>query len=119
MPVPAIAALLFAGGLSSSSAFGAEAVLEEVLVTARKLEESLQETPVAVTAISASQIEELGLSGLADISKITAGLIFDSEFGRGANRPVIRGQANILADSGVSYFIDGVYISGSIDDYDL
>ena len=119
VPVPSIAALLFAGGLSSSSAFGADTVLEEVLVTARKLEESLQETPVAVTAISASQIEELGLSGLADISKITAGLIFDSEFGRGANRPVIRGQANILADSGVSYFIDGVYISGSIDDYDL
>ena len=83
------------------------------------MEEGLQDTPVAVTAISASQLEELGILSLADISKMTAGLVFDSEFGRGANRPVIRGQANILNDSGVSYFIDGVYISGAIDDYDL
>ena len=100
-------------------ALGQEALVEEVLVTARKLEENLQEAPVTVTAINAAQMENWGLDGLADISKITAGLIFDSEFARGANRPVIRGQANILADSGVSYFIDGVYISGSIDDYDL
>ncbi len=93
--------------------------IEEVLVTARKVEESIQDTPVAVTAISAEQIAELGLLGLADVAKMTAGLIFDSEFSRGANRPVIRGQANILGDSGVSYFIDGVYVYGSIDDYDL
>ena len=46
-------------------------------------------------------------------------MVFDSEFGRGGNRPVIRGQANILGNSGVSYFIDGVYVSGSIDDYDI
>ena len=100
-------------------AFSAEGVVEEVVVTARKVEEGLQDTPVAVTAISASQIDELGILSLADISKMTAGLVFDSEFGRGSNRPVIRGQANILNDSGVSYFIDGVYISGAIDDYDL
>ena len=102
-----------------SAAIGQEALMEEVVVTARKLEENLQETPVAVTAINAAQLENWGLDSLADISKTTAGLIFDSEFARGSNRPVIRGQANILADSGVSYFIDGVYISGSIDDYDL
>ncbi|MEJ2534659.1 MAG: TonB-dependent receptor [Gammaproteobacteria bacterium] len=96
-----------------------EMALEEVIVTARKLEDTIQEVPVAVTAISADMIQDLGVQNLTDISKITAGLIFDSEFARGANRPVIRGQANILGDSGVSYFIDGVYISGSIDAYDL
>ncbi len=114
---PALAALALPG--LPAPAFSAENVVEEVVVTARKVEEGLQDTPVAVTAISASQLEELGILSLADISKMTAGLVFDSEFGRGANRPVIRGQANILNDSGVSYFIDGVYISGAIDDYDL
>lgn len=94
-------------------------ILEEVVVTARKITENIQEVPVAVTALSADYMADQGISDLSDISKVTAGLVFDSEFGRGANRPVIRGQANILGDSGVSYFIDGVYISGSIDDYDL
>lgn len=93
--------------------------LEEVVVTARKQVETLQTVPVAITAISASTIEDLGLNDLADISKITAGLVFDNEFSRTSNRPVIRGQANIQGSSGVSYFIDGVYISGSIAAYDL
>ena len=102
-----------------SDATAASGPIEEIVVTARKRSESLQDTPVAVTALTSEQIADFGAQSLADISKMTAGLLFDSEFGRGANRPVIRGQANILGASGVSYFIDGVYVSGSIDDYDL
>ena len=119
LPALVLAAALGLPSAVAQEGAGGNAIVEEVIVTARKLEESLQETPVAVTAVTAAQMESWGLDGLADISKITAGLIFDSEFARGANRPVIRGQANILNDSGVSYFIDGVYVSGSIDDYDL
>ena len=119
LPALVLAAALGRPSAVAQEGAGGNAIVEEVIVTARKLEESLQETPVAVTAVTAAQMESWGLDGLADISKITAGLIFDSEFARGANRPVIRGQANILNDSGVSYFIDGVYVSGSIDDYDL
>lgn len=123
-----LAALLPAGvlALGAGSALAQEQdqadsdmMLEEVIVTARKVEESLQEVPVAVSALSADYMADLGITDLSDISKVTAGLVFDSEFARGANRPVIRGQANILGGSGVSYFIDGVYITGSIDDYDL
>ena len=119
LPALVLAAVLGLPPAAAQERAGGNGIVEEVIVTARKLEESLQETPVAVTAVTAAQMESWGLDGLADISKITAGLIFDSEFARGANRPVIRGQANILNDSGVSYFIDGVYVSGSIDDYDL
>ena len=119
LPALVLAAVLGLSPVVAQERAGGNGIVEEVIVTARKLEESLQETPVAVTAVTAAQMESWGLDGLADISKITAGLIFDSEFARGANRPVIRGQANILNDSGVSYFIDGVYVSGSIDDYDL
>lgn len=96
-----------------------EARQDVITVTARKTEESVQETPVAVSVVSADTIENLSLVDLSDISKLTAGLSFDNEFGRDSNRPVIRGQANILGASGVSYFIDGVRISGAITDYDL
>ena len=109
-------------GIAAPS-YGAEEsageMIEEVVVTARKRTEGLQDVPVAVTALTSDQIAEFGIQDLSDVSKITAGLIFDSEFARGSNRPVIRGQANILGESGVSYFIDGLYVSGSIDDYDL
>lgn len=96
-----------------------EARQDVITVTARKTEESVQEIPVAVSVVSADTIDNLSLVDLSDISKLTAGLSFDNEFGRDSNRPVIRGQANILGASGVSYFIDGVRISGAITDYDL
>lgn len=115
----AIAAALFGSlAISTPLQLYAQAV-EEIIVTARKKDESIQEVPVAVTAISANMVEQLGLQDLDDIAKFTAGMTFDPEFSRTSNRPVIRGQANILGDSGVSYFIDGVYITGSINDYDI
>jgi outer membrane receptor protein involved in Fe transport len=115
----AFTAATIAGGAALPALAQDPALLEEILVTARKKEESIQEVPVAVTAISASMIQSMNLQNLDDIAKVTAGLTFDPEFSRTSNRPVIRGQANILGDSGVSYFIDGVYITGSINDYDI
>lgn len=92
---------------------------DEIVVTARKKDENIQDVPLAVTAVSASMIQAMNIQDLDDIAKITAGMTFDPEFSRTSNRPVIRGQANILGASGVSYFIDGVYITGSINDYDI
>ena len=115
--VAATATLLTFGG--NLTVTWAQEALDEIIVTARKKAENLQEIPVSVTAIGEGLIEDLALQDLSDISKLTAGLIFDNEFGRTSDRPVIRGQANILGDSGVSYFIDGVYIDGPIADYDL
>lgn len=119
----AVSAITLAAGSTLFSlpvgAQDAATVLEEVLVTARKRQESLQDIPVAVSALSAQDLQDLALQDLDDIAKVTAGLLFDNDFSRTANRPVIRGQANILNESGVSYFIDGVYITGSIADYDL
>ena len=46
-----VTALAFGG--QSPVALSQDGILEEVIVTARKREESLQETPVAVTALSA------------------------------------------------------------------
>jgi outer membrane receptor protein involved in Fe transport len=96
---------------------GADAT--EIIVTARKTEERLQNAPTTVAVATAEMIDKLGLDSLTDIAKTTPGLVFDDTLGRDANRPVIRGQANILGSSGVAYFIDGIYFSGSLADYDV
>ena len=72
----------------------------EIVVTARKTEERLQNAPTTVAVATADTIDRLGLDNLTDIAKTTPGLVFDDTFGRDANRPVIRGQANILGSSG-------------------
>jgi iron complex outermembrane receptor protein len=116
------AALLTATILSPGAAL-AQAVADnsgDIIVTARKVSEKLQNAPTTVAVATAATIENLGLTSVADIAKTTPGLVLDNSFGRtGSDRPVIRGQANILGFSGVAYFIDGIYYSGSISDYDV
>ena len=99
--------------------------LEEVVVTARKTAESLQSAPVAVTAFTAKTIAQQGLVSINDFARYTPGLSFSQAFGRTTDRPVIRGQSNVLAgvqfgvESGTAYFIDGVYFPGDIQGIDL
>ncbi|MCC5795339.1 MAG: TonB-dependent receptor [Chromatiales bacterium] len=94
-------------------------VLEEIVVTARKAEENLQLVPVSISAFTARDIEEAGLRSVEDLALQTPGFSFRSAFGRTADRPVIRGQSNILGSPNASFFIDGVFVSGSIAGYDL
>ncbi|OBX17847.1 hypothetical protein A9995_14385 [Erythrobacter sp. QSSC1-22B] len=98
---------------------GAEPSGNMIIVTARKREETLQNVPTSVSVATAETIARLGLDSVADIAKTTPGLVFDDSFGRSSNSPVIRGQANLLGDSGVAFFIDGIYYTGSIADYDV
>ncbi|WP_195908654.1 TonB-dependent receptor [Novosphingobium sp. Gsoil 351] len=112
----------FAGSVWAQEAPADESTADnsnEIIVTARKQEERLQDAPTTVSVATADTIDRLGLDNLTDIAKTTPGLVFDDTFGRDANRPVIRGQANILGSSGVAYFIDGIYYSGSLADYDV
>ena len=90
-----------------------------IVVTARRRAETLQEVPTTVAVTTSETIDRLGLDDLSDIAETTPGLVFDDSFGRDGNRPVIRGQANILGDSGVAFFIDGIYFTGSLADYDV
>jgi outer membrane receptor protein involved in Fe transport len=99
--------------------------LEEIVVTARKTEESLMSAPVTVSAFTASTIQQKGLTTIDDIARFTPGLSFSQAFGRTTDRPVIRGQSNVLAgvqfgvESGAAYFVDGVYFPGDIQGIDL
>ena len=52
-------------------ALAAEAMMEEIIVTAQKRSENLQETPVSVTAFTAEAIEALGFRQSVDITAQT------------------------------------------------
>jgi iron complex outermembrane receptor protein len=98
----------------TSSSAAEPLVLEEVVVTARKREESLRDVPLTVTAVTAATIERLGIRDAYDAALYVPGFSNVASFGRNSvERPVIRGQSNILGDPNASYFVDGVYLSGS------
>lgn len=91
-----------------------------IIVSARKKEESLIEAPIALSVFDSDQIENLQLESIDDVARFTPGLSFSKAFGRSTERPVIRGQSNVLAgvqfgvEAGAAYFVDGVYYAGSI-----
>ncbi|MDX2222056.1 MAG: TonB-dependent receptor [Rhodospirillaceae bacterium] len=86
--------------------------IEEVVVTARKREERLQDVPLAITAFTADQMSLRQVRDLADIAKLTAGLNYEAYLG-GNGTPVIRGAAQQRItdlDQNVSTFFDGIYL---------
>ena len=92
--------------------------LEELVVTARKVEESLQDIPLTVSAFSARQINELGVDDINRLGDFIPGLSFEKFGGRrGAegdtSRPVIRGQSNILGEGNAAIFVDGILFTES------
>ncbi|MCB1689355.1 MAG: TonB-dependent receptor plug domain-containing protein [Halioglobus sp.] len=102
-------------GLIPTVALG-QATLEEVVVTARKREETLQETPVAVSAFSGENLQELGIRDISDLTKVVPNVDMYSGNGTtGSGNVFIRGigarNTGVNFDSGVGIYVDGVYVS--------
>ena len=55
--------------------------LEEVIVTAQKREQSIQDVSVSITAISSAALRELGISRTRDLARFTPGLVMNSSNG--------------------------------------
>jgi iron complex outermembrane receptor protein len=92
---------------AATGAFG-----DEIVVTARKRAESLQDVPVAITAFTSDEIQSARIEGLADVAKLTPGLNFTPLFGAQNQLPIIRGAAQTFGQLNVGVFLDGVYLSG-------
>ena len=93
---------------------------EEIVVTARKREESLQDVPVSVSAFSAQRIEDRLASDIVDLADFTPGFQIQQSFGRSGDRPVIRGASNILfTDGKVGIFLDGAPYFGDFSSLEL
>lgn len=69
------------------------AILEDIVVTARRREENIQNVPVAITALSGAKLQQLGVSRVDDLRTVTAGLNIQAGAGR-VDNPIylIRGQ---------------------------
>ncbi|MSO97900.1 MAG: hypothetical protein EXR11_06745 [Rhodospirillaceae bacterium] len=91
--------------------------IEEVVVTARKRQEKLLETPVAVSAVTAKDIESLSLANLNDVTKATPGF-FISTYGtqrndRASQVLTVRGMPpSINTIPSASVFINGAPVTG-------
>ncbi|MCS6987148.1 MAG: TonB-dependent receptor [Sphingomonadaceae bacterium] len=90
----------------------AQADAQEIVVTARKREESLQDVPLAITAFGAPEIRDARIERLADLAKLTPGLNFTPLFGAQNQLPIIRGAAQTFGALNVGVFLDGVYLTG-------
>ena len=101
----------------ASGAAGAQewAGIEEVVVTSRRVEERLQDVPVAITAFTARDLEKQAIRNVRDVANFTPNMTFTAgETGRAAV-PVIRGIGLIDGrgfDNAVGVFIDGIFVSG-------
>lgn len=104
----AVAALL-AGDIALAQDDGQ---LEEIVVTARKRTENLQDVPLSITAISGVDLERASVYALDDLAEITPGLTYQNI---GAfNTPTIRGlsqTSQIGLQGNVGVFIDGVFLN--------
>jgi len=101
---------------------GAAKMLEEIIVTARRREEGLQDAPIAISAYSGDAMAYRGVTRLDDISRFIPSLTLENNpsFGGASSSAAIYlrgvGQKEFLptTEPGVGLYVDGVYIARSV-----
>jgi iron complex outermembrane receptor protein len=87
----------------------------EIIVTAQKREQSLQDVPISMEVVTGDKIEELGVNDFADMASYVPNVAVQTTAGndviyiRGFGSP----PANFSFDQAVSLYIDGVYAGRS------
>jgi len=118
----ALGLALGAGGVAWAQEQASEArveaisAIEEITVTARKREEPLQKTPVAITAFSGADLEALQVDDVSQAAEFAPNLVFDSGApvsGSSATASIfIRGigssEFSLGTEQGVGLYVDGV-----------
>ena len=93
-----IAAFAVAQSLGSTVVGAQEGMLEEVIVTATKSAESLQDIPVTVTAFSSEAIQEAGIHNAGDLAILTPALNISVNTSPFNARMTIRGVGTAQTD---------------------
>jgi len=90
----------------------AEITIEEVVVSARKRAENLQEVPIAVTAFTEAQIESAGIQRPADFISLMPNVTMVDSANVGDTQVSIRGIVSTRdAESTFAYVVDGVLVT--------
>jgi len=96
---------------ADATASGTE--LTEVIITAQKRQQNLQEVPIAVIALSEQQLQDAGVTDIKNLTALTPGLTVTSTTSEGSTTARIRGIGtvgdNVGLESSVGVVIDGVY----------
>jgi outer membrane receptor protein involved in Fe transport len=103
-------------GLSAVPAFAQDAPdreVEEIVVTAQKREQSLQDVPVVVTSVSGELLQDAGVRDIRELTVLTPGLTVTSTTSETVVTARIRGVGTVGdnpgLESSVGVVIDGVY----------
>jgi outer membrane receptor protein involved in Fe transport len=87
--------------------------VDEIVVTARKFPESLQNVPIVVTTVNRRLLQDSGVSDIKDLSRLTPGLLVTSTTSEASTTARIRGIGTVGdnpgLESSVGVQIDGVY----------
>jgi iron complex outermembrane receptor protein len=101
--------------VSPTAAEGGIGGLEEIVVTAQRRSERLQDVPIAVSAASAARLDAVNIQSSQDLALITPGLTIPQT--SGYTQPHIRGVGTSANGPGienpVATYIDGVYIASA------
>jgi iron complex outermembrane recepter protein len=96
--------------------------LEEVVVTAQKRTENIQEVPIAVSAFGSAQLEQRGISNVSQLSNLAPNVNLDAGTPFSGSDTVLSayirgiGQDDFAfnLDPGVGVYVDGVYLARSV-----
>lgn len=94
--------------------------IEEVIVTARKREESLLDAPIAISVFNEAELGNAGFKDIVEISKAAPGLFIEKFNDLGARVNTTPRFRGIFLSSGdplhqtATVFLDGIYMSGGI-----
>lgn len=110
--------IAIAVSLALGSTAALSQVLEEIVVSARKFDERLQDVPLSISAFSSEALVARNAHDIYDLAQFTPGFSFErlNRYGvqGGVSRPVIRGMSNVLGEGNASVFVDGILFSDSI-----
>jgi iron complex outermembrane receptor protein len=101
-PAPAPAA-------AAAAAPNEEGGIQEIVVTAEKRAENLEQVPDAITAITSKQRDLIGIETFQDITNFTPGLAYNTYLDRAFIRGVGRNTNNLSTQAGVATYSDGQY----------
>lgn len=107
------ALLGLAPGAALAQTADAQAMVNEVIVTAQRRDERARDVPISITTVSAAQLETANVQQLSDIPRLTPALRFDSA--GSFTQPTIRGVGTAVTTSGggpnVGIYVDGFYVA--------
>ncbi|MDB5699514.1 MAG: TonB-dependent receptor [Alphaproteobacteria bacterium] len=87
----------------------------DIIVTAQRRDQALQDVPISITALTAAQLDNTGTTSTESLSVAVPGLVMSNQ--RGGLTPFLRGVGSptggVGTESSIAMYVDGVYIASA------